>query len=289
MSLALKQLSFAGAALSLLSLGGCGGDSMNMGMSMPTGSTAGVAASAALAPTFDSIQADVFTPICSGCHSGANPAANLALDAAQSYNDLINVPSTEQPAMVRIKPFEPTNSYLIIHMQNEGDGAPPADIPVIAQWITNGAMPSMMMMGGMGGMGGMGMSADFQVSATRPSTGDVLLASPSRITVGFSDELDASSVNTTSVRLERVDDTADAAGTMSTVPTVMSIPEGNARALILTPSSALAPGHYQVVLEAAIGSDLRSLLGSALSAPAPDSSGVRIVTRFSVASPASAE
>jgi hypothetical protein len=281
MSSSIKSLSIAGAALSLLNLTGCGGGgSMNMSMSTPSGSASSSAADAMLAPTFDSIQADVFTPICSGCHSGANAASNLALDATHSYDDLVNVPSTEQPTIVRVKPFDPTNSYLIIHMQREGDGAPASDIPVIAQWITEGAMPSMSM------MGGMGMSADFHVRATLPDNGDVAQAAPARVIVGFTQEPDPSSVSTTSVRLERVDETADGAGAMSTVPTVISIPDGNARAIILTPSSALAPGRYQVVLEAASGSDLRSQFGYSLSAPAPESDGLRIVTRFSVAPPA---
>jgi len=69
-------------------------------------------------------QANIFTPICAGCHGGANPAANLSLDAAHSYNDLVNVPSTEEPTLNRVKPGDPTNSFLVIHMQKDGDGAP---------------------------------------------------------------------------------------------------------------------------------------------------------------------
>ncbi|HET9389700.1 MAG TPA: hypothetical protein VFO44_08645, partial [Steroidobacteraceae bacterium] len=74
-----------------------------------------------LMATFDSIQVNIFTPICSGCHSGANPAANLALDAMHSYNDLINVPSTEDPSVVRVKPGSPMQSFLVLHMEKEGD------------------------------------------------------------------------------------------------------------------------------------------------------------------------
>lgn len=281
MSPQIERLSLGSAALLVLMLSGCGGDSMSMGMTMPMStSTSNAASSTMLMATFDSIQADVFTPICAGCHSGANPASGLALDATHSYNDLVNVPSTEQPSIVRVKPFDPTNSYLIMHLQREGDGAPAADVPVIAQWIMEGAMPSMSMMGGMG----MTMSAAFQVTATQPSAGDVVQTSPPRVIVGFTQELDASSVSTTSVRLERVDpQSGESSGTMTTVPSVMSIPPGNARALVLTPSSALLPGNYRVVLESAAGLDLRSQLGSALMSPAPEASGLRVVTRFSVA------
>jgi hypothetical protein len=89
---------------------------------------------------FASIQTNIFTPICSGCHSGPNPAANLDLDAAHSYDDLVNVPSTEQPTLDRVKPGDPANSFLVIHMQSDGDGAPASDIPFVVQWITDGAL-----------------------------------------------------------------------------------------------------------------------------------------------------
>jgi hypothetical protein len=280
----IERLALSGAVITLLTLSACGGDSMNTGMPMtmpPAASSSSGSTSTMLMATFDSIQANVFTPICAGCHGGANPASGLDLDAMHSFDDLVNVPSTEQPSIVRVKPFDPTNSYLIIHMQKGGDGAPAADIPVIAQWIMEGAMPSMSMMGGGMGMG-MQVGANFQVSATQPNSGDVMTAPPPRVIIGFTQELDASSVNAGSVRLERVEPQPDSSNSMTTVPTLMSIPQGNARALILTPSSALPPGNYQAVLEASVGHDLRSQLGSALSAPAAESSGLRVVARFSV-------
>jgi hypothetical protein len=95
-----------------------------------------------LTADFDSIQSSIFTPICAGCHSGADPAANLNLDAGHSYNDLVNVPSTEEPMLDRVKPGDPDNSYLVIHLQKDGDGAPESDISLVIQWITDGALPS---------------------------------------------------------------------------------------------------------------------------------------------------
>ena len=94
-----------------------------------------------LTADFDSIQTNIFTPICAGCHGGATPAANLNLDAAHSYNDLVNVPSTEEPTLDRVKPGDPADSFLVIHLEKDGDGAPASDIPFIAQWITDGAPP----------------------------------------------------------------------------------------------------------------------------------------------------
>lgn len=93
-----------------------------------------------LTADFDSIQTNIFTPICAGCHGGASPAANLNLVAGHSYNDLVNVPSTEEPTLDRVKPGDPANSYLAIHLQKEGDGATSNDIQVVIQWITEGAL-----------------------------------------------------------------------------------------------------------------------------------------------------
>jgi hypothetical protein len=262
-----KWIGAAVIACGLLSLSGCGGDSGSMAMNMPaTPSSSGTSNPGAtmLVDTFDSIQANVFTPLCAGCHGGSSPASNLDLDAAHSFDDLVGVPSTEQPSILRVKPFDPTDSYLIIHMQKEGDGAPASDIPVIAQWISDGAMP------------GMSMSAEVQVRATLPSDGDVVNSPPPRVIIGFTQELDPSSLTGASVRLERMADPSTPSAFMSTVPTVMTIPAGNARALVLTPASALASGTYQLVIETSAGSELRSQMGTVLPA------GKRMVTRFRV-------
>ena len=34
------------------------------------------------------------------------------------------MPSTEEPTLDRVKPGDPTNSFLVIHIQKDGDGAP---------------------------------------------------------------------------------------------------------------------------------------------------------------------
>ena len=251
----------------LLAVGCSGG---NSGLS--TGSMSMSPPSTTLMANFDSIQANIFTPLCAGCHSGSNPAANLSLDAAHSYNALVNVPSTEQPTLVRVKPGDPTNSYLVIHLKKEGDGAPASDIPFVVQWIVDGALP---------GTSAMPMAAQFQVAAVEPDTGDTLRVSPPRIIIGFTQELDPSSVNAASVRLERIDEDAEAATTPA-IPASLFMPAGNARVLMLTPASALPPGQYQVVLDTASGVAIRSLSGASLGVPDPEAIGAHAVTRFSV-------
>src|SRR4051794_23396789 len=53
-----------------------------------------------LSPNFSSIQANVFTPLCEQCHSGAGAPHGLRLDAANSYALLVAVPSAEQSGLL---------------------------------------------------------------------------------------------------------------------------------------------------------------------------------------------
>src|SRR5580658_5704745 len=130
-----------------------------------------------LAATFDAIQANVFTPICSVCHIGATAPEGLMLDAAHSYNLLVGVPSTEVPTILRVDPGDPTNSYIIQKL--EGHAAvggqmplgetplPAATIAFIAQWITDGAAQS-------SSASAAAMATSFRVASVAPENDDVL-------------------------------------------------------------------------------------------------------------------
>ena len=275
---AIRHLRWVSAA-SVLMLGACGGDSMPnsatpaSSSSSPPMMTGSGSSPPPMMATFDSIQANIFTPICSGCHGGANPAENLNLDATHSYNDLINVPSTEEPSIVRVKPGDPSQSYLVIHIQKEGDGASATDLSYIEQWITDGAPPST----------ATSMADKFEIAAVQPDSGDVENAPPPRIILGFTQELDANRLGGGSVLIERIEDDAAPQAAATPIPATASMPAGNARALLVTPSSALTPGNYQVVTNPAGGAELASIGGATLSAPTPGVDGKRVLTRFSVA------
>ncbi len=99
---------------------------------------------------FQSIQDNVFTPICSKCHIGASAPEGLQLDAAHSYNLLVGVPSAERPDLLRVNPGNPDISYMVLKIEGASGivGAqmpfgetplPQATIDAIRQWITNGA------------------------------------------------------------------------------------------------------------------------------------------------------
>lgn len=102
-----------------------------------------------LQPTFSSIQDNVFTPICSVCHSGASAPVGLRLDEGNAYALLVNQPSAEVSTLNRVTPGDPDNSYLIHKIEGTaavGGRMPlnqpplPADvIAVIRQWIAEGA------------------------------------------------------------------------------------------------------------------------------------------------------
>jgi hypothetical protein len=127
------------------------------------------------------------------------------------------------------------------------------------------------------------MADKFEIAAVQPDSGDVENAAPPRIIVGFTQELDANRVGGGSVLLERIEDDAAAQAAAAPIPATVSMPAGNARALLVTPSSALTPGNYQVVLNPAAGAELASIGGATLDAPAPGVNGGRVVTQFSVA------
>lgn len=106
---------------------------------------------APLTAEFESIQDNVFTPICMACHAGAAAPLGLRLDEGVSFAMLVNAPSVEVPAVLRVAPGDPDASYLIAKLEGTADvgermplggpALPRADIDVIRQWILEGAQP----------------------------------------------------------------------------------------------------------------------------------------------------
>src|ERR1700722_14128361 len=119
-------LSSSGVALSIALLAACAGNGDGLDANgqplVPGGS-----ATLPLSADFESIQENIFTPICSVCHAGASAPEGLRLDAADSYNLLVGVPSTEVPSLDRVKPGDPTDSYIIQKLQ--GHAAVGAQMP----------------------------------------------------------------------------------------------------------------------------------------------------------------
>ena len=117
--------------------------------------TVSVANAAASAATLTQIQQTVFSPRCAGCHNGSQPPGgalpgSLDLRAGSSFAGLVAVASLEQPALARVAPGEPANSYVIRKLEGAPGiagarmpfGGPFLDQPAIDEvksWIAAGA------------------------------------------------------------------------------------------------------------------------------------------------------
>jgi len=232
---------------------------------------AGGSSGEALSADFQSIQDNVFTPICTRCHEGAAAPEGLQLDAAHSYALLVGVPSNEDSSLERVKPGDPDRSYLVLKLQGApgivgaqmpfgGPYLPQSTINVIRQWITNGAQASP----------AQAASAAFAVAATSPPHAAVLARAPHQLLLAFNREVDYSLVNAGAIALER--DTP--AGPLAFAIDFQLAP-GNPAAVLITPRAALPAGHYRLRARGTGPAALADLNGQPL--------GVDAVAEFTVA------
>ena len=117
----------------------------SFGLADPTPDTRGVTVNAAV--TLTQVQAQIFTPFCSGCHP---PNGGLNLGAGSAWSSTVNVNSSEQSSLKRIKPGDPDNSYLYrkvnggpsitgSRMPQGGPFLSAAQIQLLRDWILAGA------------------------------------------------------------------------------------------------------------------------------------------------------
>ncbi len=106
------------------------------------------------AVTLATLQTTIFGPICSGCHSGVGgtlPGSMNLTSQSATAAALINVASLEVPALKRVLPGDPTNSYVVHKIegtQTSGVRMPAGGTPLTTQqiadikaWIQAGAAP----------------------------------------------------------------------------------------------------------------------------------------------------
>ena len=101
--------------------------------------------------SFTRVQNEIFTPSCAhvGCHGAIGTQEGLLLAQGSAYAAIVGVPSREMPALVRVAPNDPANSYLYRKVTGAGItgermpfGAPPlsdAQIALLRDWILRGA------------------------------------------------------------------------------------------------------------------------------------------------------
>lgn len=98
-------------------------------------------------PTLESIQAKVFDVSCAtgGCHDSTSAMAGLDLSAGNAFNQMVNIPSTQNLQLNLVQPASPDTSYLIKKLEGtmvvgaqmpKGQPAlPQAHIDAIRWWI----------------------------------------------------------------------------------------------------------------------------------------------------------
>jgi hypothetical protein len=269
--LAAGTLSMAAALLAGCAGNGVGldanGNPIGLGSSAPSSSSA----PAALSADFQSIQDNIFTPICTKCHIGANAPEGLQLDQAHSYALLVGVPSAEVPTTLRVKPGDPTDSYIIQKLQNSpgivgmqmpygGPYLPQSTIDVVAQWISNGAPQATSTTNTIASVAHeRAQPAPLEVTATMPAEGSVVTAPLVTLAIGFSHEPDTSFLNA-AVRLQNI--TAQPVS----VPLLLAQAQGNPATVLLTPVAPLGAGVYRVTVHGGDATAMTAVDGESLPA-----------------------
>jgi len=150
-----------------------------------------------LAPTFASIQQNVFTPVCITCHAGASAPVGLRLDEGSSYAALVNAPSVEVPGLRRIRAGDPDASYLIQKLEGRAavggrmplgqPALPQATIDVIRQWISEGAQRPVVAASN---------SKPATLLAVTPLPDEILDGGPAEIVIASANAIDTTLVQT---------------------------------------------------------------------------------------------
>ncbi|MDP9090913.1 MAG: hypothetical protein M3O26_19525 [Pseudomonadota bacterium] len=269
-------------ALIAASIAACAGSGDGLdanGRPLAPGGTAPVPLSA----DFDSIQANIFTPICSVCHIGGGAPEGLRLDAPHSFNLLIGVPSTEVPALDRVKPGNPNNSYIIQKL--EGHAAVGAQMPLggpylssttigfIRQWITDGAPPSAIHTAH--------AAKNFVIDSIVPDNAERVSESPPQIMIAFNHDLDISQIDALSVHIERLMPGASLAAAQ-TIPARVTVSSVNLKVLMVWPGRQLDAGHYRLAVDSASPSQFSDLAGQTVSVGTQNEFGEFVISTFDI-------
>lgn len=266
-------------------LAGCAGDGAGLDENgRPEGESSGT-----LQANFQSIQDNVFTPVCTGCHAGAAAPLGLRLDEGASYALLVNAPSVEVPSVRRVQPGNPDASYLIQKL--EGTAArggrmplnqpalPPETIAVIRQWITDGAPNS-------AGVGGSAKSRFELVTLTAvsPASGETVPAPVPDIVITSNVELDTSLLqsNLIELRASGGDGTFDS-GNEFLVPIDAAVRSDLPTVLAITPRLApLAADAYELRISGSDPVAMADMQARPIDGDDDDAPGGDFVLRFTV-------
>jgi hypothetical protein len=257
--------------LATLACAGCAGNGAGLDQNgQPVGAT-GSGSNDQLSAELQSIQDNVFTPICTHCHIGASAPEGLRLDAADSYSLLVGVPSAEVPSLLRVMPGDPDESYLILKLQGSagivggqmplgGPYLPQATIDAIRQWITDGAPNSVATQATSSHEEGRTLN----ITHTAPIDGARVSEPVGQIVVAFNHEIDSSLVNDANITLERIEMSDTQA--MQQLSFRAALAAGNPSVIIILPRTALGFGSYRVSLRGTGGGSLADVDARSLDA-----------------------
>jgi hypothetical protein len=222
---------------------------------------------AGFGPNFSEIQANVFTPDCatSGCHAGANAAASLNLEEANSYAMLVGIQSSQDAALQRVEAGDPANSYLVQKLEGSasagqqmppGAALPQSEIDVIRQWITDGAIDDRVV-----------VLDPITVTSLSPMPNAALDAQPANIVAGFSRELNQATVDATTFVLTASggDGTFADGNEMQITAAAITVPAANPQSAVLDLTGVtLADDTYRIQLLGGATNAILDLDGNAL-------------------------
>jgi hypothetical protein len=225
-------------------------------------------------PSFSVIQDNVFTPDCtgSGCHAGSVPAAGLNLEEANSYAMLVGIESSQAAGILRVDAGDPDNSYLVQKLEGNaasgqqmppGGALPQAEIDVIRQWITDGALDDRV-----------ATLDPVSLTSLAPMPGAELAESPQKIVAGFSRELNQATVDATTFLLTASGGDGSFADGNETpiMAAAISVPAANPQSAVFDLGDAtLGDDSYRIQLLGAAANAIQDLDGNALDGEYPGS------------------
>jgi hypothetical protein len=139
---------------------------------------------------------------------------------------------------------------------------PQATIAAISQWITNGAPNAPAAVAA--------AASSFEVQTTVPLDHEMVTAPPPRIVVAFTQEVDASLVNESTIAVERMPnprldpESPMASGSARSVAVTRALAGLNPSVLLITPNAPLAPGTYRVTVRGSGGGAVANLSATTL-------------------------
>jgi hypothetical protein len=153
-----------------------------------------------------------------------------------------------------------------------GPFLPQSTIDVIRQWIANGAQKSI---ASVGNKSILAVETGLRVLTTSPMDNATTIDPVTQIVISFNRDLDINLVNASNVVLEKVD-----ANQTANVATTLTVPESNLQTLLITPTTPLTVGRYQVRLRGSGGGVLASVDAQVVNATADGVAGQDFTLSF---------